>query len=186
MALVVAGMTISLDGYINNRDHDIDRLYAGSGDWKETDDGKVMMARTGAVVMGRTIFEMGEADLYADHYEFQVPLFIVTHTPPEKHPKENENLTITFVTDGIESAIAQAKAAAGDRDVTVVGGANLIQQLLRAGLADELHVDIVPWLFGDDGGVRLFGENGLSPVQLERIDQFATGDRVSLKYRVVK
>jgi dihydrofolate reductase len=186
MSLVVVGMTISLDGYINHRDRNVDRLYSGAGDWKETDDGKAMMARTGAVIMGRTIFEMGEADLYADHYEFQVPLFIVTHAPPEKHPKENENLTISFVTDGIESAVAQAKAAAKGKDVTVVGGANLIQQLLRAGLADELHVDIVPWLFGEDGGVRLFGEEGLAPVQLERIDLFGGPERTSLKYRIVK
>lgn len=76
---------------------------------------------TGAVVMGRNAFAMAEdPDSLADNYEYQVPIFVLTHEPLDRHPKESENLTTTFVTDGVESAIGQAKAAASDKDVTVV------------------------------------------------------------------
>lgn len=80
---------------------------------------------TGAVVMGKHAYEMAnDPDWYAGNYEFQTPIFLQTHTTPEKHPKETEKLTFTFVTDGIENAIAQAKAAAGEKDVQVIGGAS--------------------------------------------------------------
>jgi dihydrofolate reductase len=69
-----------------------------------------------------------------DDYEFQTPIFVLTHTPPAKYPKGNGKLSFTFVTDGIESAISQAKKAASGKDVQVIG-ANTIQQCLNAGLA---------------------------------------------------
>ena len=76
---------------------------------------------TGAVVMGKNAFLMAEdPDSYADTYEFQVPIFVLTGTKPEKTPKENKNLTFTFVTEGIEAAISQAQAAAGGKDVTII------------------------------------------------------------------
>ena len=103
--------------------------------------------QTGAVVMGRNAFAMADdPDFYAETYEFQVPIFVLTHTLPKKQPKENDQLTFTFVTDGIASAIKQAKVAAGAKDVTVIGGASTIQQCLQAGLADELQIDIMPVL----------------------------------------
>ncbi len=97
---------------------------------------------------------MGDPDSYVDYYEFQVPIFVLTSEPPQKLPKQNERLTFTFVTEGIESAIIQAKAAAGDKDVTVVGGASTAQACLRAGLVDELHLDLMPVLLGES--LRLF------------------------------
>ncbi len=89
-----------------------------------------------------------DPDDYAEHYEFQVPLFVVTHDPPATPPRANESLSVTFVTAGVEAAVEQARAAAGERDVTVVGGPDLIGQLLAAGLVDVLEVDVVPVLLG--------------------------------------
>lgn len=87
-----------------------------------------------------------DPDSYADTYEFQVPIFVLTRTKPEKPPKENENLTFTFVAEGIEAAISQAKEAAGGKDVAIIGGASTAQQALRSGLVDELQIDIMPVL----------------------------------------
>jgi dihydrofolate reductase len=138
--------------------------------------------RTGAVLMGRRTFEMGNPDAYVGQYEFQVPIFVLTHAPPPVAPKRDERLTFAFVTDGVESAVAQAKAAAGDRAVTVVGGPSVVRQLLQAGLVDELHVDVMPVLLG--GGLRLFEGPGLERVRLEKIGVDEIGARTSLRFRV--
>jgi dihydrofolate reductase len=102
------------------------------------------------------------------NYEFQVPVFVLTHHPPRVSPKQNEHLTFTFVTDGIESAVAQATAVAGHKAVLVVGGAKVAQQLLDAGLVDELHLDIMPVFLGT--GRRFFESRDLERVQLQKID----------------
>lgn len=184
MGKVIVGMSMSLDGYINDRSGSVAPLYADFEEMAESAMLKDAIANTGAVVMGRSSFEMGEPDSYADTYEFQNPIFVVTHQPPQKHPKENDRLTFTFVTDGIESAIRQAKAAAGDKDVTVIGGANTIQQILRAGLADEIHIDILPVLL--NGGTKLFENTGDEPVMLEKIDVREMSVRTVMRFRVVK
>ncbi len=98
--------------------------------------------------MGRHAYSMGDPDSFVDYYEYQVSIFVLTHAVPEKLPRENERLTFTFVTDGIESTMRQAKSAAGDQDVTIVGGASTFQQCFSAGFVDELHIDIMPVLFG--------------------------------------
>lgn len=97
-----------------------------------------------------------------------MPIFVLTHVVPQRRPKETDQLTFTFVTDGIESAISQAKVAAGDKDVTVIGGASTIQQCLNAGLADELHIDIMPVLLC--GGLRLLEAIDTEQISLERIE----------------
>jgi dihydrofolate reductase len=137
---------------------------------------------TGAVLMGRRTFEMGEPDSFVDNYEFQVPIFVLTHEPPAVPPKQDERLTFTFVTDGVETAIAQATAAAGDKAVQVVGGVNVAQQLLAVGLVDELRMDIMPVLLG--AGLRFFANTGLERVQLEKIGVQEVGERTSLSFRV--
>ena len=144
---------------------------------------KDLIADTGAVLMGRHTFYMGDPDTYGDGYEFQVPIFIVTHHPPAHHPKENGRISFTFVTDGIEAAVEKAKAAAKERNVIVVGGANLARQLFDANLVDELHVDVMPVLLG--GGLRFWGP-GLEKLRLEMIDMSRTGERTTLKYRVIR
>ncbi len=103
-----------------------------------------IIGRTGAVVMGRRTFEMGDPDSYVGNYEFQVPIFVVTHHRAALAPKHDNHLTFTFVTEGGESAIGMAKTAAGDKLVQVVGGPDLIRQLLSSGLIDELEVASCP------------------------------------------
>jgi dihydrofolate reductase len=183
MGKVIVGTTMSLDGFMNDRNGDMDRLYPDLEELRGTEMLQESIRTTGAVVMGRYAYDLAEGDFTG--YEYQVPIFVLTHHPPAKAAKgENANLTITFVTDGIESAIRQAKAAAGDKDVTVIGGANTAQQIIRSGLADELQIGVMPWLLG--GGLRFFGPTGSLPVQLERIGTFETPTRIDLRFRVVK
>lgn len=186
MGKVILGTTMSLDGYINDRRGSVEALYPDLAGWRETGPGRESIQNTGAVVMGRRAFAMAEdPDLLADHYEYQVPIFVLTHTPPERRPKENGLLTFTFVTDGIESAVTQAKAAAGSKDVNIIGSASTSQQVLEAGLADELHLDIMPVLLG--GGLRLFEDTGLQPRQLERLKVVELpGGRTHMRFRFIK
>lgn len=145
MSRVIAGMTMSLDGFVADREGGVGALYRDFDAMHESDAIAAAAEETGAVLMGRTTFEMADdPDSFADTYEFQVPIVVVTHEPPAVHPKENDRLTFTFVTDGIEPALAIATEAAGDKAVTVVGGVEVIRQLLRAGMVDELHIDIAP------------------------------------------
>ena len=127
---------------------------------------------------------MGDPDSYVGDYEFQVPIFVLTHKPPRVPPKQDEHLTFTFVTDGVDSAIAQARAAAGNRAVQVVGGASVTQQILQAGLVDELRIDVMPVMLG--AGLRFFGNTGLERLQLETIGVQEVGVRTSLRYRIKK
>jgi dihydrofolate reductase len=99
-------------------------------------------------------------------------------------PKQSEHLTFTFVTESAGSAIAQATAAAGDKAVQVVGGASVAQELLRAGLVDELRVDVMPVLLGS--GLRFFKDEGIQRVHLEKIGVQEIGPRTSLRFRVKK
>lgn len=123
-----------------------------------------------------------DPDTIADHYEYQVPIFVFTKEVPAKHPKENSQLTITFVTDGIESAVQQAKAAAKDKDVTVIGSAATTRLFLKAGLADILHVDIFPVFL--HAGFRPFEDIGT--VTLKKIKILEAGERTHLRYEIVK
>jgi len=193
MGKVIFGLTMSLDGYINDRNGSVERLYSDLAVGNLQDDAiqnnQVMqeaMRSTGAVILGKNAFLMAEdPDSYADSYEFQVPIFVLTGTKPEKNPKENENLTFTFVTEGIETAISQAKQAAGGKDVTLIGGASTAQQALRAGLVDELHIDIMPVLLC--GGLRLFEALGTEQIRLERmaVVELPAG-RTHLRFRIVQ
>jgi dihydrofolate reductase len=186
MGKVILGMTMSLDGFINNRAGSVAELYPDLAAWSETEPGRESIQNTGAVVMGRNSYAMAEdPDWFAGNYEYQVPIFVLTHQPPEKKPRQTDELTFTFVTDGIESAIRLAKAAAGDKEVNIIGAASTARQTLQAGLADELHVDIMPVLLG--GGLRVFEDLGTQSIQLERIKVMELpGGRTHLRFRVVK
>ena len=136
MGKVIVGATMSLDWFMNDRNGDVSRLYPDLEALRRTEMLGEEILTTGAVVMGKRAYDMAEGDL--TDYEYQVPIFVLTHHIPEKVVKgENDKLTLTFVTDGIESAIEKAKAAAGDKHVMVIGGANTAQQCLRAGLVDD-------------------------------------------------
>jgi dihydrofolate reductase len=184
MAQVIVGMTTSLDGFVATESGDAGPLYPDLAALRGTAYMNAMIEETGAVLMGRRTFEMGDPDWYVGNYEFQVPIFVLTHHPPRTQPKQDEHLTFAFVTDGIEAAIAQATAVARGKAVTVVGGVSVAQQLLQAGLADELRVDVMPVLLRS--GLRLFGSAGLEHIQLEKIGIQEVGPRTSLSFRVKK
>ena len=184
MGKVTIGMTISVDGFVNDRNGSVSSLYPDLNELRETEFLKEEIKRTGAVVMGRRSYEMAQGDLTG--YEFQVPIFVVTHIPPEKSPKgQNENLIVSFVTEGIESAIAKAKAAAGAKDVTVVGGPNTTQQIIRAGLFDEIQLGIMPVMLGE--GLPFFEQLAISEIKLEKIGIIeSVAGRTDLRFRVVR
>jgi len=148
--------------------------------------------RVGAEIMGRRMFSGGEgaweddpnADAWwGDNPPFHVPVYVLTHHPRESEVKEG-GTTFHFVTDGIESALEQARAAAGDRDVALGGGASVAQQYMSAGLLDELHIHVAPILLG--GGVSLFGELGTDApnVKLTRVVESPVVTHLS--YEVVR
>lgn len=184
MAKVVGGMTISLDGFVNDRNGDVSRLYPNLEELRTTEFLQTSIEQTGAVVMGRASYEMAQGD-FTD-YEYQVPIFVVTHQPPAKVVSgTNEKLSLTFVSDGVESAVAQAKEAAGDKEVTVIGGASIIQQCLQAGLLDELNIGIMPVLLGE--GLRLFENPATTQPELEKVRIIESpGGRTDIIFRVIR
>jgi dihydrofolate reductase len=139
---------------------------------------KEAFATYGAGVWGRRTFDIAGA---WDGHPPGSPCFIVTHTVPQEWVYVGS--PFTFVTDGVESAIRQAKKAAGDKNV-VVCTASILQQCLKAGLMDEIHVDVAPLLLGD--GVRLFDNLGATPLELERIHAIEAPGVTHLAFRVVK
>jgi dihydrofolate reductase len=124
MATVIAGMTTSLDGFVADARGSAGALYPDLAALQGSDYMNAAVEETGAVLMGRRTFEMGDPASYVGNYEFQVPIFVLTHHPPQTAPKQDERLTFTFVTDGVESAVQQApagaRAKAGD-SVAVLG-----------------------------------------------------------------
>jgi len=144
---------------------------------------------TGAVVMGRRMFSGGggpwDEDPNADGWwgddpPFHVPVFVLTHHRRETVVKEG-GTSFVFVTGGIEAALQQARAAAGDKDVSVGGGASIIQQYLRAGLLDELQIHVAPVLLGS--GVRLFEPLGIEPVALRTDRVLSSPYATHLRFR---
>jgi dihydrofolate reductase len=118
---------------------------------------------------------------WGENPPFHMPVFVLTHEAREKVTKEG-GTTFTFVADGIESALEQAKAAAGDKNVGVGGGANTIQQYLSAGLLDELQIHIAPMLLG--GGIRLFEHLDVERIELERTRVVESPEVLHLRFRV--
>ena len=136
-------------------------------------------SKMGAFVTGRRTFDITNG--WGGRPPLGVPTFVVTHTVAQEWVYEGS--PFTFVTDGVESAVEQAKAVAGDKGVAV-GAASIAQQCIRAGLLDEIHVDLVPVLLGD--GVRLFEHLGTEPIQLERTRVIEAPGVTHLTFRVVK
>lgn len=185
MGKVIAGMTISLDGFINDRSGSVEKLYSDFSELHVVPAFQEMIKATGAVIMGRHTYEMQDPFEWAnDDYEFQTPIFVLTHTTPTKYPQGNGKLRFVFVTNGIESAVSQAKEAANNKDIQVIG-ANTIQQCLNAGLCDELGIEIMPVLLGK--GQKLFENIDTDKIKLERSKiEEATSLRTSLTFRIVK
>ncbi|MDX6602757.1 MAG: hypothetical protein QOF13_1959 [Solirubrobacterales bacterium] len=143
----------------------------------------------GATIMGRKMFGGDPGPWGEDPWEgwwgddppFHHPVFVLTHHEREPLSKEGDN-SFTFVTDGIESALEQARAAAGEKDVAIAGGAEAAQQYLAAGLIDEALLNVVPVLLGD--GTRLFENFGDAEVGLEQVQVVEAPDVAHLRYRV--
>jgi dihydrofolate reductase len=182
MGKVVVGMRTSVDGFVADSEGSSSRLYPDLGEIQENPVVKEAIESTGSVILGRRSYDMFEGDVTG--YEFQVPIFVLTHQPPKEPPNgQNERLSVTFVDDGIENVIDRAKEAAGDRDVVVIG-ADVTQQALRAGVVDELAVGIVPVLFGE--GLRFLEHLGPEPVELERTRVTETPADTDIRFRVKK
>jgi dihydrofolate reductase len=133
----------------------------------------------GAMVAGRRMFDIAGA--WGGNPPGGGNCFVVTHTVPQEWVKEGS--PFTFVTDGVESAIRQAKKAAGDKNVAV-SSANIAQQCIKAGLLDEIQIDLAPILLG--GGVRLFDHLGAAPIELERTRVVEGLGVTHLAFRIVK
>jgi dihydrofolate reductase len=177
MTKVVALMSMSLDGYVADANDGVDEVFdwyfSGDVDFPiksptmemtfrvsppSADHLRGLMTEVGAMLTGRRTFE--RADGWGGQHAFG-PAFVVTHDVPDGWPRPGS--TVQFVTDGIESAVAQAKEAAAPKSVGV-HGAQTIQQCLDAGLLDEIHIDLAAVLLGD--GVRLFEHLANTPAVL--------------------
>lgn len=203
MSNVIVDIGISLDGFIagpnagpqNNLGDGAQRLHQWMYDvhsWRERqnraggetnrDDEVVREAvdRVGAYVMGRRMFDEGEVG-WPNPPPFRAPVFVLTHEEREPWIRKG-GATFTFVTDGIESALKQAKEAAGEKDVRIAGGADVVQQFIEAKLVDELQIHLVPVLLGD--GVRLFDHIDRGPVELENTRVIDSPKVTHLGYRV--
>lgn len=171
--------TISLDGFITGPDDSMDWAF----DYGEaTSLAGETMERIGAILAGRRWYELalerwdGVDGIYGGNFEGQV--FVLTHRPPEG----SDDPRISFVSDGIENALATAQASAGERDVAIFGS-DLNRQCLEARLLDEIVLHVAPVLLG--GGVRLFGDGSGGRVELERLSLGEADRLTDLRYRVV-
>jgi dihydrofolate reductase len=144
----------------------------------------------GAVVMGRNMFGGGRGawaedppwtGWWGDDPPYHAPVFVLTHHPRDPAPMEG-GTTFFFVTDGIEAALARAKEAAGDLDVLLAGGANVLQQFLAAGLVDEFELHVAPMLLGR--GERLLEDVG--DLRLEQVHAIEAPGVTHLRYRVLR
>jgi dihydrofolate reductase len=214
MGKVRCDISVSLDGFVAGPNQSLEQPLGEGGErlhewavasesWRERHgreggaanrDSEVVQESidsTGAVVMGRNMFGGGEGAWGDDPWEgwwgddppFHVPVFVLTHHARQPLTKQG-GTTFTFVTEGVEAAAEQARAAAGGKDVLVAGGGSAVQQHLAAGLLDELQIHLVPVLLG--GGARLLDNVGDDRPELECTRVIESPTVTHLRYRVVK
>ena len=190
MSTIDAGFSVSLDGFVADENDDISRLYGWmvanadrTDDLDEmayTDEGRGVQeersAQVGAIVAGRRTFDLARG--WGGRHPLGVPVVVLTHDPPaewagDEHP-------FTFVTTGVEDAVAAARDLAGDRPVSVCGP-DVMRQCLRSGLLDEVGIDLVPVLLGR--GVPLFTPD--CTARLEKVSAVDAPGVTHLRYRVV-
>ena len=156
------------------------KLGEGGEEGRDNDIARETFERTGASVMGKRMFDAGER-MWPEEARFHTPVFVVTHE--KRDPWERPGGTVFhFVNDGIESALEQAQAAAGGRDVRIAGGAATILEYLNAGLVDEFTIALSPVLFGS--GIRLFEGVDADRVALEQVHAEPTQRVTHLTYKV--
>lgn len=196
MGKVIAEFTMSLDGFIAGPNDEIRPLFGwySGGDTEFPVTGTTMTFKVsrasaellrgtwgniGAIVTGRRDFDVSDA--YGGTPPLGVPMFIVTHRVPQEWVKEGS--PFTFVTEGVEHAVALAQKAAGDR-VVGISGTTIVQQCLRAGLLNGIHIHLAPMLLG--AGIRLFDQLGPEPISLEIVRVIEGTGVTHLQYRVLK
>ena len=189
MGRVAVEMSMSLDGFVAGPNTDAMNplgehgellhrwLFADPQDPSDTAVAAEMSVSVGAVVLGRRTFDIG-VDIWQD-VPYPVPTFVLTHRPHDDQVMTSG--TFFFVTSGVVDAVAAARAAAGDRNVFVMGG-TAAQQALAAGLVDELQVSLVPVLLGR--GVRMFDDLGGYPIELDQGRVITSGAVTHLRYRL--
>ena len=185
MSKVILDMSMSLDGFIagpNDEDMTLHNWYFSSDDPRNKENVEELVKSLGAIIMGRRSYDLGDQqDGFVDN-PYDATNVVLSHTVPAKPAKGNTKFI--FVSDGLESALQKAKAAAGDKDVAIGGGANVAQQFLKAGLIDEIQLHIVPIIIGE--GLRLFRDSGNVQINLEKVRVIDTPDVTHLLYRVVR
>ncbi len=198
MGTVGVGLTMSLDGFIAGPNDSVEHIFDwyASGDTEVTVPSGTMTVKVssasatylqevyttiGALVMGRRTFDLTNG--WDGRHPVDAPVFVVTHNVPEDWVREHPDAPFTFVTEGVESAVAQAQSVAGEKNVGV-GAASLAQQCINAGLLDEIHVDLAPCLLGD--GIRLFEHLGVTPLNLEIAKVVAAPAVTHITYHVVE
>jgi dihydrofolate reductase len=191
---VTLSISMSLDGFITDPNasvgsplegNDPGRLHDWMFDAKTEADAAIvdeMYESTGAVLIGKRMFDVG-FEPWGDPPPFGMPVFVVTHEEREPLPMQG-GTTYTFVTDGIEAALELARAAAGDKNVGIWGGANIMREYLRAELLDEMQIHLIPVLLG--GGVRLFEDLGSERIVLRRTSSIETPSATHFRFEVVK
>jgi dihydrofolate reductase len=198
MGIVVCNIGTSLDGYLAGPNQTLaepmgaGRLNERMGRWmfEQPEQNAEELARqvsAGAFVMGRNMFgpDRGEWDLdwtgwWGAEPPYHAPVYVLSHHPRESLEMQGGTV-FHFVTDGIESALQQARATAGDADVAIAGGAATVNAYLAAGLIDEIRISVLPYVLG--AGERLF--DGVSDVELEPVSAVGTELVTHLRYRVL-
>lgn len=202
MSKVTCDLTVTVDGYSAGHHQSEDRPFGddggdGTGDrlhawmFDTADENRAeldRMAAAKAFIMGRNMFgpvrgawDRAWNGWWGEDPPFRAPVFVLTHHAREPQPMKG-GTTYHFVTDGIASALERARAAAGDGDVAVHGGATTVNQYLAAGLIDELRLHVVPFTLG--AGTRLF--EGVPPLELEQVASRSATRVTHLTYRVVR
>lgn len=199
MTSVIVDISISADGFSAGLDQTEERPFGndtGNGfgnklhDWiftspEVTEQHLARLASNKAFILGRNMFGpvRGEWERewngwWGENPPYHAPVFVLTHYPREPLPMEG-GTTFFFVTDGIESALRQARAVPGEGNIAVMGGANTINQFLAAGLIDELRLHIAPFTMG--AGTRLF--DGVPPLDFEQLESSASHGMTHVTYR---
>lgn len=188
LGIVLLDISVSLDGFVARPDDDVERLHR----WALVDAFTPTMrfsdelievieeADAGAVIAGRRTFDLASG--WAGKPAMDVPYVILSHRPAPEEVTSGEWTKFVFVSGGIEAAVDQARKFAEGRTVYVMGGAEIAQQCIKAGLLDELQLHVVPVLLGS--GVRLFDH--LDYTELEHVSTVTCAETVRTRYRVVK
>jgi dihydrofolate reductase len=186
MGKVICGLSMSLDGFIADKQDDVSEVFAWMGSAMEQFHEVVgdALNETGAVIMGRRSFEQIDSEqgwVFPDGTAPDWPVIVLQSQARASVKKGKTHFY--FVTEGIESAMTKAQELAGEKNVAL-HGASSVQQALKAGLLDEFHLNIAPVLLGE--GVRLFDHLGSEPIHLERTRTLETPGATHLAFRVVK